>query len=83
MPQPACLPWMPSSLFPGQFLVLCNPSFHQAIGRQTVDLHHDATQLCRSPSNRNLEAVGRAALKFDAGPSLAGVLPLAAAALKG
>ncbi|KAL4444976.1 hypothetical protein ABPG77_004026 [Micractinium sp. CCAP 211/92] len=36
-----------------------------------------------SPSNRNLEAVGRAALKFDAAPSLARALPLAAAALKG
>ncbi|KAL4447993.1 hypothetical protein ABPG75_005212 [Micractinium tetrahymenae] len=36
-----------------------------------------------SPSNRNLEAVGRAALRFDAQPSLAGVLPLAAAALRG
>lgn len=40
-------------------------------------------RLRRSPSNRNLEAVGRAALKFDAAPSLARALPLAAAALKG
>ena len=37
----------------------------------------------RSPSNRNLEAVGRGALRFCAQPSLGGILPLAAQALRG
>ena len=37
----------------------------------------------RSPSNRNLEAVGHGALKFTAQPSLLNALPLAWQALKG
>lgn len=37
----------------------------------------------RSPSHRNLEAVGRAALRFCAFPSLRAMLPLAGQALQG
>ncbi|PSC73701.1 NAD-dependent aldehyde dehydrogenase [Micractinium conductrix] len=36
-----------------------------------------------SPTNRNLEAVGLAALRFSAQPSVGAMLPLAAAALRG
>jgi hypothetical protein len=36
-----------------------------------------------SPSHHNLEAVGRAALRFTAYPSIANMLPLAQQALKG
>lgn len=39
--------------------------------------------VCRSPTNRNLEAVGLAALRFSAQPSVGAMLPLAAAALRG
>lgn len=36
-----------------------------------------------SPSNRNLEGIGGAALRFSAAPSLATMLPLARQALRG
>jgi hypothetical protein len=38
---------------------------------------------CRSPSHRNLEAVGKRALRFSASPSLGTMLPLAWEALRG